>query len=179
MDKKYIFLIIGLILFLIIIFSNNHQNKIIEEEVNNTEIVNKTENENNETNKFVVYIKGAIKNPGVYNVDKNSYLQQLVDLAGGFTNANLDCLNLAQLLVPHQEIDIPFENESCPVKSSLISINTATLEELTTLPGIGETKAEEIINHREQQPFLAIEELKNVNGIGEKLFEKIKNKITL
>ena len=178
MDKKYLFLIIGIILLLIIIFSTNPKQ-------DNEEITPTPDTTTNTTttkeNSFVVYIKGAIKNPGVYIVDVNTYLQQLIDLAGGFTNANLDCLNLAQSLVPHQEIDIPFSDEPCPIASNsdLININLATQNELITLPGIGESKAEEIITYREQQPFQTIDELKNVSGIGEKLFEKIKNKITI
>ena len=69
---------------------------------------------------------------------------------------------------------------SSSVSQSLVDINTATVEQLKTLNGIGDSKAESIIEYREQNGgFKSVEEIKNVTGIGEKMFEKIKDKITI
>lgn len=133
--------------------------------------------------KIVFHIKGAVKNPGVYEIAYGSYLQQALDLAGGSVSANLDCLNLAQVIIPYQEIVVPHENQSCEVgttgKDDLININTAGVSELQTIKGIGQAKAEAIVNYRSKTPFKQIEEITNVDGISNNLFEKIKSEITV
>lgn len=137
---------------------------------------------NDTKDKIVFHIKGAIKNPGVYEISNGSYLQQAIDLAGGLLDANLSCLNLAQVVIPYQEINIPYNGETCPVdktNSNLININTASKAELTSLKGVGDSKAEAIINYRQHTPFIKIEDLKNVEGISEKLFNNIKDQITV
>ena len=137
---------------------------------------------NDTKDKIVFHIKGAIKNPGVYEISNGSYLQQAIDLAGGLLDANLSCLNLAQVVIPYQEINIPYNGEACPVdkiNSNLININTASKAELTSLKGVGDSKAEAIIKYRQHTPFIKIEDLKNVEGISEKLFNNIKDQITV
>ena len=137
---------------------------------------------NDTKDKIVFHIKGAIKNPGVYEISNGSYLQQAIDLAGGLLDANLSCLNLAQVVIPYQEINIPYNGEACPVdktNSNLININTARKAELTSLKGVGDSKAEAIIKYRQHTPFIKIEDLKNVEGISEKLFNNIKDQITV
>ena len=137
---------------------------------------------NDTKDKIVFHIKGAIKNPGVYEISNGSYLQQAIDLAGGLLDANLSCLNLAQVVIPYQEINIPYNGEDCPVdktNSNLININTASKAELTSLKGVGDSKAEAIIKYRQHTPFIKIEDLKNVEGISEKLFNNIKDQITV
>ena len=81
-----------------------------------------------------------------------------------------------------EDNNVKFESnelDSTTLDNSLISINTASLEELKTLPGIGESKANSIIKYRETSSFNTIEDIKNVSGIGESLFEKIKDYITV
>ena len=114
-------------------------------------------------------------------------------MAGGVTEeADLSCINRAEELVNHELIiigNINDETESSVVQNStdndsksstLININTADLEQLKKITGIGDIKAQSIIDYREANGgFKSLEELKNVDGIGDKTFEKIKNEITL
>ncbi len=125
----------------------------------------------------IVEIKGAVKYPGVYEVSSNAIIKDIIDLAGGVTNlANLDSINLASKIESNQLINIPYKNSV----SNLININTASLAELTTLEGIGNSKALAIIKYRNEMGlFTSIEDLKKVKGIGEGLFEKIKANITI
>ena len=71
------------------------------------------------------------------------------------------------------------DNKKDNNQSTKININTATIEELMTLPGIGESKAKSIIKYRENAQFKSIEDIKNIQGIGENLFAKIKENITV
>ena len=151
-------------------------------------------NENNlEKNKIVVEIKGEVARPDVYQLEEGSIIKDLIDMAG------LSCINRAEELVNHELIiigNINDETESSVVQNSsvssgnstdndsksstLININTADLEQLKKITGIGDIKAQSIIDYREANGgFKSLEELKNVDGIGDKTFEKIKNEITL
>ena len=100
--------------------------------------------------------------------------------------ADLNKLNLAQLLNDGDKIYVPNKSDEIEDykdttgKSSTVNLNTATLEELTSLPGIGESTAQKIIDYRKQNgKFKVIEDLKNVSGIGESKFDNIKDKITV
>ena len=158
-------------------------------------------NENNlEKNKIVVEIKGEVARPDVYQLEEGSIIKDLSDMAGGVTEeADLSCINRAEELVNHELIiigNINDETESSVVQNSsvssgnstdndsksstLININTADLEQLKKITGIGDIKAQSIIDYREANGgFKSLEELKNVDGIGDKTFEKIKDEITL
>lgn len=120
-------------------------------------------------------IKGEIVNPGVYEIEKDETLIDLIEKAGGLTEkADTSALALQKEIVHQDVIVIPMiESEK------KISLNTATLEELMSLPGIGESKANKIIEYRSSQSFRSIEEIMNVKGIGEKIFSKIKENICL
>lgn len=175
--KKII--IIGSILLILFITNFFTKDKAVKEEVVDNEIINE-ETPTNELDTIVFHIKGAVKNPGVYNIAYGSYLNQAIELAGGLVNANTDCLNLAQVIIPYQEIVIPSKEEACSVtqtNSDLININTASVSELTTLSGIGESKAQAIVSYRTNKPFTKIEDIMNVEGISNNLFNKIKDKI--
>lgn len=122
-----------------------------------------------------VEIKGEVNHPGIYELAWDASVKDVLDAAGG-VNANGDLANINQTRqAVHQEVIVipPMKENGC------ISINGASKEELDTLPGIGETMAERIIVQRETSPFLQIEDLKRVKGIGEKTFEKLKDHICL
>lgn len=134
----------------------------------------------NETSKMLLIdLKGAVRLPNVYSVEEGTILNELINLAGGLeANADVSKINLAFVLSENQMITIPYkiENGSDNDDSSgLININTASVDELCTLPGIGTSKANNIINYRNSNGyFITIEEIKKVSGIGEELFNKIK-----
>ena len=142
---------------------------------------------------WVVDVKGAVTNPGIYEVAKNMRVQNAIDLAGGLLqNAETRHINFAQhvtdqmlLYIPvvgEEIVDIPYTQPNSPVEegTSKININTATDLELQALPGIGEKKALQIINYRtENGSFSTIEELMEVSGIGQKTFDTLKESITV
>lgn len=142
---------------------------------------------------WVVDVKGAVTNPGIYEVAKNMRVQNAIDLAGGLLqNAETRHINFAQhvtdqmlLYIPvvgEEIVDIPYTQSNSPVEegTSKININTATDLELQALPGIGEKKALQIINYRtENGSFSTIEELMEVSGIGQKTFDTLKESITV
>lgn len=186
MKKIYIIaLILGCLFIINFIISKRNTIKIFNnEDQQNVTQYDKEANIKEENNEIVFHIKGAIKNPGVYKINYGAYLQEGIDLAGGLaSNANTNCLNLAQLIIPYQEITIPTTDESCLTyndsNSDLININQASKQQLMELTGIGESKAQAIIEYRKQQPFQTIEDITNVDGISENLFNKIKDSITI
>lgn len=143
-------------------------------------------------NKITVEIKGEVKNPDVYEINEGSIIRDLINMAGGLTEeANIDGINRAEKLRANELIVIPNKDDannnvgsssiSTGVSSDgIININTATLTELQNITGIGETKAQSIIKYREKNGgFKSIEEIKNIDGIGAKTFEKIKDQISI
>lgn len=200
----FILLVIILGLFYLASFIlNDGENVVAREEIIKTTALKEEE--------FVkVDIKGAVKKPGVYEVNNGMRVIDVIEKAGGLSkSANTEYINLAKTVTDEMTIWIYTDKEiekfeesnikyeyiekdcNCPsVENSAcidsgtsdntkININTATLEELMTLSGIGEAKAKDIIEYREKTPFSSIEELKNVSGIGDSSFEKIKNNITI
>lgn len=130
-----------------------------------------------------VYITGAIKNPGTYELEKDSRLSDLIEKAGGLTEPNTGEFNLASKLYDGQYVEIQELNEipskSINLDSMKVNINDADSNLLVTLPGIGPTKAEDIIQYREEFGFFEeIEDILNVPGIGEFTFNQIKDLIT-
>ena len=201
---------------------SNKNNDILCE--NNEDIDNNAEVAlNNEIKKMYVDIKGAVKNPGVYQVNEENIINDVINLAGGLLdkayveNINLskkvqdelviyvytkneikknnlqenqtcssnnyiitECTENKVSIITSNENNENNENNNSSVSSSLININIASIEELTTLPGIGESKAQNIINYREENGyFKTIDEIKNVNGIGEATFDQLKKYITV
>lgn len=144
-----------------------------------------------------VHVVGEIRKPGVYKLAVNSRVQDAIREAGGLTeNADEQAINLAALLEDGQQIRIPSKlplssaddrlkesdpnNRSLTTINLLININTASIELLETLPGVGPITAKEIINYRQEMgDFKFIEEIQKVPGIGPATYEKIKNLITV
>ena len=143
----------------------------------------------------VIYVdvKGEVHHPGVYQMKAENRVKDLIEAAGGFTPlADDQKLNLAQLLGDQMVIVVPKKGEE--VNSELaqaptsqkkevgkevkVNINTATVEELKTLKGIGEKKAEAIIEYRKKNgSFKNKEELMKVRGIGKKLYESFQERV--
>lgn len=148
-----------------------------------TDISVKTEEYEDES--IYVYICGEIINEGVYKVNAGSRLYELIDMAGGFTeDAAADSLNQVELLSDGQKITVmsKAEAETAAVEADdngLININTADISSLTTLTGIGEVRAKDIITYREKNgDFKSPEDIMKVPGIKDSLYSKIKDKIT-
>ncbi|MBR6404132.1 MAG: helix-hairpin-helix domain-containing protein [Eubacterium sp.] len=140
-----------------------------------------------------VYVCGAVVNEGVYEMKSGSRKADALDAAGGYSeNAAHGMVNLAAEVSDGERIYIPtseeaesnqYDNMMNPVdnmSSGEIDINTASKEELMSLSGIGESKALDIISYRESHGgFSDITDIKNVSGIGDATYEKIKEQITV
>jgi competence protein ComEA len=143
-----------------------------------------------------VYVSGAVVRPDVYELSYDSIVRDAIDAAGGPTaEADLNRINLARQVHDEEQIYVPQKGEESPPVSppsdpslpspssqegGKVNINTATAEELDTLPGIGPAIAQRIIDYRTASgPFQSIEDIKNVRGIGDATFEKLKDKITV
>lgn len=142
-------------------------------------------------------IKGAVVAPGMYQINENTRLQDLISLAGGLTSeAESRHLNFSLLIQDQMMVYVPFQGEAYSEEESEmvvsgnttpsqggnkgVNLNTADVSELQTLSGIGPKKAEAIIAYREEAgSFKTIEDLMEVGGIGEKTFENLKSEITV
>jgi competence protein ComEA len=128
-----------------------------------------------ENRRISVEIRGEIKNPGVYELQLGTTYEDLFAQAVLTDQADISSFSLNTLLYNSQLINVPEKNSR-----RLISINSASAEELILLPGIGETIAERIIQYRrEKGSFLALEDIMNVKGIGYAKFVQIREYITL
>jgi len=143
---------------------------------------------------IVVHITGAVPRPGVYALPEGARVQDVISAAGGFlAEADKQFINLARVLDDGEFLEIPYAEGFSPViptpipniiqpgsDSDLININTASTFELETLPGIGPTIAQKIVDYREQNgPFVSNEDIINVSGIGPGIYERIKDLITV
>jgi competence protein ComEA len=137
-----------------------------------------------------VYVSGAVRKPDVYALPLNSIVKDAVTAAGGATaGADLDRINLAARLADQMQVYVPRQGETSPPppngsspdsSTEKININTASAEELDKLSGIGPAIANAIIDYRTKNgSFKKIEDINNVKGIGDALFEKIKDQITV
>lgn len=212
---------------------NESNDVALVSESNKIDDTKNDEEEEKEDSKFYVDIKGAVKKPGVYEVDKTMIINDVIKLAGGLkSNASTKYLNLSKKVSDEMVINIftntevkklnITESEECKASSEDISscatacvvesgasstengeqesnntssesnktetnqvsgkvnINVASLEELMTISGIGESKAKAILEYRNTKgKFNSIEDIKNVSGIGDALYAKIKDSITV
>ena len=158
-----------------------------------------------DTSDLCVYVCGEVINPGVYTLTKGARVCDAIELAGGFTEtAAVDYLNQADYVTDSQKLYVPSQDEvnklieegvgfqdgggQSPVSDGTqtanadsagkININTADISELTTITGIGETRAKAIVDYRtEQGGFKDTRDITNVSGIGDATYEKIKDSI--
>lgn len=202
-DYKKIIIPLTLIILYIIGFL------YFEDKINNIEIpvqepiyIEKEVQVTEETKYVYIDIKGAIKTPGVYKLEENSRIIDAINIAGGLLKtANTTYTNLSKILndsdvikiytndeIKKLEKETPEElpkieneiKEETTNDNKLININTATKEQLETLNGIGESKANAIIDYRNTNGnFNTIEDIKNVTGISDTLYDKIKEYITV
>lgn len=141
---------------------------------------------------IIVYITGAVPRPGVYALPQGARVQDVISASGGFlAEAEKSQINLAALLEDGQKLDIPYIEGGSPILATpgatvaaatteLININTASVADLDSLPGIGPTTAQKIVTYREQNgPFVNTEDIINVSGIGPGTYERIKDLITV
>lgn len=198
-----IFLIMLITIIVLVIKIKLDKNKY--ENIEPADIVIEKENNEEIIKECTVDIKGAINSPGVYVTNCNSYVYDIIKLAEGLTeSADTSNTNLAkkikdemviiiytkeeianmkkvtnnECICPEITSDVSINNQN-ETNTNLININTATLDELKNLPGIGESKAKAIIEYRSKVGnFKDINDIKNVSGIGENLYEQIKAFIT-
>ncbi|SDC30028.1 helix-hairpin-helix domain-containing protein [Shouchella lonarensis] len=137
---------------------------------------------------MIVDVKGAVVSPGVYEVNEGSRVHEVLDKAGGLTeDAKETAINLALRVHDEMVVYVPTEGEEMDANigtgmevsgEESLNLNTATVDELTTLQGIGPARAEAIVAYREEHgPFESVEALTNVSGIGAKSLEVIIDKI--
>jgi len=205
-EKKWYILIMLFVLIMGVLatylFLQNDSNNKSESHYAFQNLSSETENlpredENEEMEEIVnkVDVKGAVKVPGLYVANADDRVLDLIEKAGGLTqDADANGVNFALRVEDQMVIYVPkIGEEEMPNKndgvsqtlggqtsSGKVNINRADETELQTLTGIGPSKAEAIIQYRtENGPFKTIEDLKNISGIGEKTFEKLKDDITI
>ncbi|NLL32907.1 MAG: ComEA family DNA-binding protein, partial [Enterococcus cecorum] len=200
--------LLGIAVFLLVTQQKKEDKELLIETLSTTEVTVDTKKEqeqaNNESKSTKIYvdISGAVKQPGVYQLPEGSRLFDLLKQAGGLTeDAAIQTVNQAMIIQDQQKIIILTQNQAQSIdteninnnghleeksdeKSSKeagkININQADLTQLQQLSGIGEKKAQAIIDYRnENGSFKTIEDLAKVTGIGEKTVEKLRDSITI
>lgn len=196
-DKRLIALMIA---FLILAFAGGswYTGKKAEKQTNQEELLVWTDkgleelsaSQEPEFNNIVIFVSGAVVNPGIITLPEGARVYEAVDMAGGLLpEAQAKHLPMARIIEDEETIYIPFAGEegdevspsiSSNNRAGKVNINKADVTELSTLNGIGPALSQRIIDHRNSNgAFKDINDLKNVSGIGEKKFEAIKDYITL
>ena len=201
-------IVITLSVVIVIVYKNNtySNEEVVDIFKEENEKDDEEKEEVNDNKKVIVDIKGSVVNPGVYEVDRTSRVMDVISLAGGLLeDADTSLINLAKVVSDEMTIiiyskeevssdkeeclcDCPLINNDACIKEedtkveedNYVNINTCSKEELMSINGIGEAKAKAIIDYREKNGnFNTIEDIRNVSGIGDALFEKIKAYITV
>jgi competence protein ComEA len=137
-----------------------------------------------------VHVAGRVRHPGLVRLPAGSRVQDAITAAGGVTSgADLDAVNLARKLTDGEQVRVPGPGDPAPpppdaaagpaTPSAPLDLNTATVEQLDTLPGVGEVTAGRIVAYRSAHPFTTVDELLEVPGIGQRRFEQLKDLVTV
>ena len=137
-----------------------------------------------------VHVAGRVRHPGLVRLPAGSRVQDAITAAGGATSgADLDAVNLARKLTDGEQVRVPGPGDPAPpppdaaagpaTPSAPLDLNTATVEQLDTLPGVGEVTAGRIVAYRSAHPFTTVDELLEVPGIGQRRFEQLKDLVTV
>lgn len=161
-------------------------------EINQPAAVLQAEADKSQPREIKVYVTGAVCKPGVYALKEGDRLYQAVEMAGGLSEqAEVTSVNMAAVLKDGQSAVIPKQGEQVQTKTlknqeaeappgGKVNINQATAQELENLEGVGPVLARRIVEYREEHgPFKQLEDLKKVNGIGEKKFAAFKERVCL
>ena len=158
--------------------SETQANKLDLSEV--TQIVSESQQIQGEV---FVHVVGEVANPGLYALAVGSRVEDAIELAGGMTNSAFEqSVNLARMVSDGEQIVVLNRSQvsTAEKNSSFVSLNNATLEQLESLPGVGPSLAQRIIDYRNQiGSFSDLLQLREVSGIGEKLYAKISQHLTL
>lgn len=199
MSKKLICRIIMLVLVCFLLSACSEDTKVSLSEDTSAFLLEQGEStvfQKEQSEEIVVYVNGAVKNPGVYTLKQGDRIYQAIDMAGGMTSrAVKDAINLAETVVDAQNIYVMTrqvyqksqKEKECIATgqenddtTDFVNINTADKVKLETLPGIGASKAAAIIAYREENgQFSSKEDIKNVSGIGDATYTNIKDLITI
>lgn len=141
-----------------------------------------------------VHVTGRVRQPGVQELPAGSRVADAVAAAGGTTaGADLERVNLARKLLDGEQVQVPAKGQplvapppapagaagAAPTQGQPLDLNTATAEQLEALPGVGEVTAQRIIDHRANRPFRSVEDLLDVEGIGERRLESLRGLVTV
>lgn len=184
-----------LILFCIALFASVSTFYYLYTQEDTTPIITDKTQDKQEDTTITVYVSGEVNSPGLVELPSDSRIADAIKACGDFTPlADKTKINLAQKLTDGMQIQVSSKtlvnnssesinnansnNSNDNSSSNLININTATKEDLDTLPGIGPATAQKIIDYRQEHGnFSSIEDIKNVKGIGEAKFNKMQDKI--
>ncbi|RUN29227.1 helix-hairpin-helix domain-containing protein [Staphylococcus epidermidis] len=203
-------ILIMLITFFFYLFNDNNsdlkqnsqkgQSKLSDQQITNNKKLNKKEvsieKDNTKETKIFIDIKGAVKHPNVYEMSSSNRVIDALNKAEVLKDADLSQLNLSEKLVDQKLIYVPkkgensmkIDSQQAALNSSDVKINTnqplnlnsATEEQLKNIPGIGPSKAKDILNYREKNNgFNSINDSMKIKGFGKKTFEKLKEHFTI
>lgn len=203
----FILILIFFILILMFFSKNSYQNENDQYFAKNSSNIMSNDHDKEDVdkpkvdNKIYVDVKGAVKSPGVYEVTSQMRLSDAIELASGFNHsADVNHVNLSKKLVDQEVIYIPIKGEVKGSPASLnessskisnddnsdngetnkVNLNSAEKNDLTTLNGIGDKKADQIIDFRKQNgPFSSVDDLKKVPGFGDKTVDNLRSFVSV
>lgn len=180
--KNWFFIIVGVVIVIFIFIIPRFDGEADYITVSGTQDDSSDDQLIKESVTVIVDVKGEVRSPGVYEIESDSRINDVIMLAGGFTEeADQFFVNLAQKVQDEMTIMVPkkgADDSTGQNGATKVKINYATVEEIETLNGIGPSKANAIIQYREEYGFFkSVDDLLNVSGIGEKTLDNIRDDI--